>query len=96
LVRRAPLGSLRPSADRTVKNGKRRLKLNRIGPLKNAKQELRPFGDRSVELGLRLYFQQRFMGGGSMAEGRRQRAMEIAEIAGIADIARDRQSKPYS
>jgi len=33
------------------------------------------------------------MGGGVMAEGRRQRAVGIAGIAGIADIARDRNQK---
>jgi hypothetical protein len=33
------------------------------------------------------------MGGGVVAEGRRQRGVRIAAIAGIADIARDRKNK---
>jgi len=33
------------------------------------------------------------MGGGALAEERRQRAVGVADIAGIVDIARDRKSK---
>jgi hypothetical protein len=45
------------------KNEKKRLKLGMIGRLKNAKKELQPLGDRSVELGLGLCFQQSVYGG---------------------------------
>jgi hypothetical protein len=60
--------------------------------LKNGKKDF----DRSVTVrsnwGSAFVFNKTSMGGGSMAEGRRQRA---ARIAVIADIARDRKGKAY-
>jgi hypothetical protein len=58
-------------------NEKTSLKLGPIGRLKNRKRGFRPLGHRSVELHFGLCFQQRPMGGGVVAEGRRQRATEI-------------------
>jgi hypothetical protein len=40
------------------KSGKRKLKLGQIQPLKNRKKIFRPFGHRSVEVGLGFYYQQ--------------------------------------
>jgi hypothetical protein len=40
------------------KKGKRKLKLGQIQPLKNRKKIFRPFGHRSVEVGLGFYYQQ--------------------------------------
>jgi len=45
------------------KNEKTRLKLSLIEALKSGKKELRPFGDRSVELGFDFCFQQNAYGG---------------------------------
>jgi hypothetical protein len=51
--------------------------LSRIEALKSGKKDF----DRSVELGFDFCFQQNAYGGGSMAEGHRQRATRIAVIA---------------
>jgi len=45
------------------KNGKPRLKLSLIEALKSGEKGLRPFGDRSVELGFDFCFQQNAYGG---------------------------------
>jgi len=50
--------ALRPSADRTVKTKKNRLKLGSIRPLKNTKKAFDRSVDRSVELRLGLCYQQ--------------------------------------
>jgi hypothetical protein len=58
------------------RNEKIKLKLSRIGLLKNIKNGFDRPVDRSVELGFGLCFQQNLMGVGPVAEGRRQRAAE--------------------
>jgi hypothetical protein len=63
----------RPSADRTVKNEKTRLKLGQIGPLKKTKYGFDRPVDRSVELGWAFVINKASMGVGFVAEGRRQR-----------------------
>jgi hypothetical protein len=45
------------------RNEKTRLKLGRVGRLKNTKKELRPVGDRSVEWHFGFCFQQNVYGG---------------------------------
>jgi hypothetical protein len=71
--------------------------LGQIGPLKNTKKGFDRSVDRSVELGLGFCYQQSGYGGGSLAEGRRQRDVaRVAPIAGIARHRRDRKSKPLT
>jgi len=62
-MRRAPLGQLATLCRPNSKNGKRRLKLGRIGPLKNTKKGFDRSVDRPVELHFGVCFQQRSIGG---------------------------------
>jgi hypothetical protein len=64
--------------------------LTAIGALKSGKKGFDRSVDRSVELGFDFCFNKTLMGGGFLAEGRRQKAARIAVIAGIA---RDRKGK---
>ena len=75
-------------------NEKTRQKLTVIEHPKKREKGLRPVGHRSVECHFGLCLQQTVYGGGFLAEGRRQRAVRIAEIAGIARHRRDRETKP--
>jgi len=84
---------LQPSADRTVKTEKEGRNWAEFDPLKTEKKGFYRSVTVQSNCTLAFVFNKDAMGGGSLAEGRRQRAVEIADIAVIADIARDRKSK---
>jgi hypothetical protein len=62
--------------------------LSQIGLLEKGKKRLRPFGDRSVELGWAFVFNQSAMGGGVLAAGRWQRAAKrLQKLPRLPNIA---------